>query len=205
MRLYHVRTESSADDREKIERAALREFQILESLQHPGALRTYGFTEHAMGPALIFEHESGAMRLDHYLIERRDRLAAQERLELMRPVFVDKGERRLETLGQRLRKEGRLQLDHLQRFGKDLLEVVEHLQEQAVASAGMRCDFARSASEPSDVVIRTAKADSSIRELRHRPDTRQSHPSRVRRPQRGHLVPRRAGPGFAGSDDHRFQ
>lgn len=86
VRLYHVRTESSADDREKIERAALREFQILESLQHPGVLRTYGFTEHAMGPALIFEHEPGSMRLDHYLIERGERIGVQERLDLMRQI-----------------------------------------------------------------------------------------------------------------------
>lgn len=86
VRLYHVRSETSADDREKIERAALREFQILESLQHPGVLRTYGFTEHAMGPAIIFEHDPGSMRLDHYLIQRRDTLGVQERLELMRQI-----------------------------------------------------------------------------------------------------------------------
>ena len=39
-----------------IERAALREFQLLETLQHPGILRAHSFTEHELGPALIFEH-----------------------------------------------------------------------------------------------------------------------------------------------------
>ena len=57
VRLYHVRTESSAEDRGKLERAALREFQLLETLQHPGILRIHGFSEHELGPALIFDHD----------------------------------------------------------------------------------------------------------------------------------------------------
>lgn len=51
VRVYHVRTESSKEDRGKLERAALREFQLLESLQHPAILRIYGFSEHELGPA----------------------------------------------------------------------------------------------------------------------------------------------------------
>jgi hypothetical protein len=62
VRLYLVRSEASADDRETIERAAQREFQLLESLEHPGVLRTYGFTEHELGPALILEHDPLALR-----------------------------------------------------------------------------------------------------------------------------------------------
>jgi hypothetical protein len=38
VRLYHVRTESSQEDRGKLERAALREFQLVETLQHPAVL-----------------------------------------------------------------------------------------------------------------------------------------------------------------------
>ena len=60
VRVYHVRTESSKEDRGKLERAALREFQLLESLQHPAILRIYGFSEHELGPALIFEHDPQA-------------------------------------------------------------------------------------------------------------------------------------------------
>lgn len=51
---------------------------------------------------------------------------------LMRPVFVDKEKRLVETLGQRLRKEGRLHIDLLQRFGEDLLDVVNYLEEQGI-------------------------------------------------------------------------
>ena len=59
---------------------------------------------------------------------------------LMRPVLVDKSENRVETLGQRLRKEGRLHIEHLQRFGEDLLDVVNYLQEQGIAHRDIKPD-----------------------------------------------------------------
>ena len=86
VRLYHVRTESSKEDRGKLERAALREFQLLETLQHPGILRIHGFSEHELGPALIFDHDPLEIRLDHFLSQRRDTLSVGTRLELMRQI-----------------------------------------------------------------------------------------------------------------------
>ena len=71
IRLYLVRTEASAEDRHKIERAAEREFRLLEMLQHPGILRTHGFTPHELGPAVVFEYDASSIRLDHYLAERQ--------------------------------------------------------------------------------------------------------------------------------------
>ncbi len=71
VRLYTVRLEANKEDRASIERAAKREFQLLESLQHPGILRAHGFTEHELGPALILEYDATACRLDHYLTERQ--------------------------------------------------------------------------------------------------------------------------------------
>ncbi|MGA8347368.1 MAG: protein kinase, partial [Isosphaeraceae bacterium] len=69
-----------------IERAALREFQLLEMLSHPGILRAHGFTEHEVGPALIFEHDPLGVRLDHYLIQNKDKLSIDTRLELVRQI-----------------------------------------------------------------------------------------------------------------------
>lgn len=86
VRLYLVRTEASAEDRQTIERAALREFQLLETLQHPGVLRAYGYTQHELGPALIFEQDPQAMRLDYYLAQRSDTLAIDTRLDMMRQI-----------------------------------------------------------------------------------------------------------------------
>ncbi len=86
VRLYLVRSGASAEDRATIERAALREFPLLESLQHPGILRVLGFTEHPLGPALIFEHDPHAIRLDHYLIQRKENLSVDQRLDLVRQI-----------------------------------------------------------------------------------------------------------------------
>jgi serine/threonine protein kinase len=86
VRLYHVRSESSKEAREKIERSALREFQLLETLQHPGVLRIYGFSEHELGPALIFEHDPLELRLDHFLAQRKGKLGIDRQLDLIRQV-----------------------------------------------------------------------------------------------------------------------
>lgn len=86
VRLYLVRAGTTVEDRRIVERAALREFQLLETLSHPGILRAHGYTEHEAGPALIFEHDPLSVRLDHYLIQNRDKLSIDARLELVRQI-----------------------------------------------------------------------------------------------------------------------
>jgi serine/threonine protein kinase len=46
----------------------------------------------------------------------------------------------LDTLGQRLRKEGRLHVDLLERFGEDLLDVVNYLEDQGIAHRDIKPD-----------------------------------------------------------------
>jgi len=86
VRLYLVWNEATADDRQMVERAARRDFQLTEALQHPGVLRALGYTEHEIGPAVVFEHDPNALRLDHFLAQRGDRLGADVRLDLLRQV-----------------------------------------------------------------------------------------------------------------------
>ncbi len=86
VRIYNVRTGASHDERQTIERAARREAELLESLQHPGVLRREGFTEHELGPALIFEHDPLAMRLDHFLSQRHEQLSIDQRLDVLRQI-----------------------------------------------------------------------------------------------------------------------
>jgi serine/threonine protein kinase len=86
IRFYLVRREASADDKAMIERAAKREFQLLESLQHPGILRAYTLSEHELGPALVLEDNPKAMRLDHYLNQRQEPLSIDVQLDLMRQI-----------------------------------------------------------------------------------------------------------------------
>ncbi len=88
IRIYQARPDQSTEERSAIERAALREFQLLETLQHPGILRTHGFTEHELGSAIIFEHypEANCLRLDHFLAQRGERLEPEVRLDLIRQI-----------------------------------------------------------------------------------------------------------------------
>ncbi|TVP98296.1 MAG: BREX system serine/threonine kinase PglW [Planctomycetaceae bacterium] len=86
VRIYNVRTSASEDERETIRRAAQREAELLETLQHPGILRREGFTEHELGPALVFEHDPAAIRLDHYLAQRGEQLSIDERIDLVRQI-----------------------------------------------------------------------------------------------------------------------
>jgi serine/threonine protein kinase len=86
VRLYLVCAGATAEERQTRERAALREFQLLETLQHPGILRAYNFTEHELGSALIFEHDPLAIRLDHFLAQQQDRLSIDTRLDLVRQI-----------------------------------------------------------------------------------------------------------------------
>lgn len=86
IRFYLVRREASTTDKSMIERAAKREFQLLESLHHPGILRAYTLSEHELGPALVLEHDQQTIRLDHYLTQRQEPLSIDIQLDLMRQV-----------------------------------------------------------------------------------------------------------------------
>lgn len=86
VRIYNVRTGATIDERQTIERAARREAELLEMLQHPGILRREGFTEHELGPALIFEHDPRSIRLDHFLAQSHAQLTVDQRLDLLRQI-----------------------------------------------------------------------------------------------------------------------
>ncbi len=86
VRFYLERQEASQQDRAVVERAANREFQILDRLQHPNILRCFGLTDHELGPALILEHDPNAVRLDHYLAQNQAALGVDVRLSLVRQL-----------------------------------------------------------------------------------------------------------------------
>lgn len=86
VRIYNVRTSATDEERDTIQRAAGREARLLETLQHPGILRREGFTEHELGPALVFEHDPFSVRLDHYLAQQKDSLGVDVRLDLLRQI-----------------------------------------------------------------------------------------------------------------------
>jgi serine/threonine protein kinase len=86
IRIYLVRGESEPEQRLVIQRAAEREFRLLQTLEHRGILRALEFTNHELGPAIIFQHFPTAMRLDHFLILRKEQITDELRLGLMRQI-----------------------------------------------------------------------------------------------------------------------
>ncbi|MEY4245625.1 MAG: Serine/threonine-protein kinase PknA [Verrucomicrobiota bacterium] len=73
-------------ERSTLRRAAEREFQILERMEHPGILRVDTLTETEYGPALVFRWQEGAQRLDHYIAGLAQPLAADAALEILRQI-----------------------------------------------------------------------------------------------------------------------
>lgn len=86
VRIYPVSMASGAEARSRLERAARREVEVLEPLTHPGLLKPLHHTQHELGPALVFEHDPKALRLDHYLVQAGSRLGFEERLALVRQI-----------------------------------------------------------------------------------------------------------------------
>ena len=58
VRVYPYARAASPDERERLGRMAMREFRVLEGIDHPGILRVLDFRETELGPALVFEHRS---------------------------------------------------------------------------------------------------------------------------------------------------
>ena len=86
VRQYLVGQATGEAERERMRRAAAREFRILQSFDHPGILDALDYKDHEYGPALLFAYEPGAMRLDHFLANRGAKLTPGTRLELVRQV-----------------------------------------------------------------------------------------------------------------------
>lgn len=86
VRVYLTATLAAKADREAITEAAKREFQMLERLNHPGILRALVPAESELGPAIVFEFDATAQRLDHYLAENGAQLDVGQRLELLGQV-----------------------------------------------------------------------------------------------------------------------
>jgi serine/threonine protein kinase len=87
VRQYTVAQASSEEDRQRLKRAAAREFQIIQSLGHPGILPVLDYKEHELGPALLFRYlDPNAVRFDHYLATHCQTLTTDQRLGLLRQI-----------------------------------------------------------------------------------------------------------------------
>jgi serine/threonine protein kinase len=85
-RLYPVALAATEAERTVLTRAAQREFRILEGIDHRGILRVIEYKQHERGPALLFEHDAKAQRLDHFLRDRGAQLTVDQRIDLLRQL-----------------------------------------------------------------------------------------------------------------------
>jgi len=87
VRQYTVAQASSEEDRQRLQRAAAREYQILRMLDHTGILRVSDYKEHELGPALLFDYpDPQAVRFDHYLATHGEKLTTDQRLDMLRQI-----------------------------------------------------------------------------------------------------------------------
>lgn len=87
IRQYTVVQAEFEEERQRRKRAAAREFQILQSLNHPNILPVVDYKEHELGPALLFRYlDPNSVRFDHYLATECHKLTADQRLDMLRQV-----------------------------------------------------------------------------------------------------------------------
>lgn len=96
LRIYPATAATGSEAKASMLRAAQREFQILQGIDHPGILVPRDCTDSELGPALRFDALSKAQRLDHFLAEHEQTLQFETRLELLRDLveIVDYAHRR---------------------------------------------------------------------------------------------------------------
>ncbi|MFB6844813.1 BREX system serine/threonine kinase PglW [Streptomyces sp. NPDC056373] len=86
VRIYLVGEAASAQQRQAVDRAALREYQVLQGINHRGIVQAVQIREHVSGPAILFRHRASDLRLDAYLDAYGGRLTPEVRLDLVRQL-----------------------------------------------------------------------------------------------------------------------
>ena len=87
VRFYSVAGAENEEDRSRRKRAAVREYEIVRSLNHPYVLPVTDYKEHELGPAIIYRYsDPESIRFDHYLATHCGRLTTGERLKFLRDI-----------------------------------------------------------------------------------------------------------------------
>ena len=87
VRQYTVAGAADEEERDRLRRAAKREYRLLKELEHEHILPVLTYREHETGPALLFKYPGDDVaRLDHYLAARPAGLPADEKLDLLRQI-----------------------------------------------------------------------------------------------------------------------
>ncbi|ROS32029.1 BREX system serine/threonine kinase PglW [Amycolatopsis thermoflava] len=86
VRIYLTAQQATEERRQSVERAARREYQVLQGITHRGIAQAVQIREHQGGPAILFHHRAGDLRLDSYLAVHGERLGPEVRLDMVRQL-----------------------------------------------------------------------------------------------------------------------
>ncbi|MGY4982425.1 BREX system serine/threonine kinase PglW [Streptomyces sp. 900105755] len=86
VRIYLAGAAASDEQRAKVDRAARREYQVLQGINHRGIVQAVQIREHQGGPAILFRHRESDLRLDAYLDAYGGKLTPALRLDLVRQL-----------------------------------------------------------------------------------------------------------------------
>ncbi|WP_308257641.1 BREX system serine/threonine kinase PglW [Pseudonocardia lacus] len=86
VRIYLTEQQATDERRQAVERAARREYQVLQGITHRGIAQAVQIREHQGGPAILFRHEKTDLRLDSFLAVHGERLTPETRLDMVRQL-----------------------------------------------------------------------------------------------------------------------
>lgn len=86
VRIYLTAQQATDEAKRSVERAARREYQVLQGINHRGIAQAVQIREHQGGPAILFRHRESDLRLDSYLDVHAEQLAPETRLDMVRQL-----------------------------------------------------------------------------------------------------------------------
>ncbi|WP_067479690.1 BREX system serine/threonine kinase PglW [Actinomadura hibisca] len=86
VRIYLVSQMATDESRRSVDRAARREYQVLQGINHRGIAQAVQIGEHQGGPAILFRHAPGDLPLQSYLNVYGGSLTSEVRLDLVRQL-----------------------------------------------------------------------------------------------------------------------
>ncbi|WP_078492083.1 BREX system serine/threonine kinase PglW [Streptomyces yerevanensis] len=86
VRVYLVSQGATEAAKKSTDRAARREYQVLQGITHRGIVEAVEIREHQGGPAILFRHRHTDLRLDQYLATYGGKLTPEIRLDLVRQL-----------------------------------------------------------------------------------------------------------------------
>jgi serine/threonine protein kinase len=86
VRIYLTAQQATEEQRQSVERAARREYQVLQGITHRGIAQAVQLGNHQGGPAILFRHRAADVRLDSYLAVHSQALSPEARLDLVRQL-----------------------------------------------------------------------------------------------------------------------